>query len=132
MMICKADFEELFPELFRPSEVVRSVDEPSAKRLERWEDDGGRTTSANIIPLPHRRPIQEARRGSSFEVRSLCPPVVEVRLVELVIKSPSSPSRDLCILVRSRTGPVSKIDRLRPKTKVSSWSRTKTFSGFFF
>ena len=50
MMICKADFEELFPELFRPSDIVKSVAEPSARCLARWEDDGGRTTSANIIP----------------------------------------------------------------------------------
>ncbi len=70
MMICKADFEELFPELFRPSDMERSVAEPSAKCLARWEDDGGRTTSTNIIPLPHRRPMQEARRDSNFEVRS--------------------------------------------------------------
>ncbi len=69
MMICKADFEELFPELFRPSDMVKSVAEPSAKCLARWEDDGGRTTSANIILLPHRRPIQEARCGSFFEMR---------------------------------------------------------------
>lgn len=68
MMVCKADFEELFPELFRPSDMERSVAEPSGKCLTRWEDDGGRTTSANIIPLPHRRPIQEARRGSFFEM----------------------------------------------------------------
>lgn len=69
MMICKADFEELFPELFRPSDMVRSVAEPSGKSLARWEDEGGRTTSANIIPLPHRRPIQETQRGSVFELR---------------------------------------------------------------
>jgi hypothetical protein len=60
------------------------------------------------------------------------PPDVEVRLVDLIKNSPSSPSRDLCILVRSNTRPVSKIDRVRPKTKVSSWSHTKTFSGFCF
>ena len=69
MMISKADFGELFPELFRPSDMERSVAEPSAKCLARWEDDGGRTTSANIIPLAHRRPIQDARRGSFFEMR---------------------------------------------------------------
>lgn len=68
MMLCKADFEELFQDLFRPKDMVSSVAEPSAKCLARWEDDGGRTTSANIIPLPHRRPIQEARRNSNFEV----------------------------------------------------------------
>lgn len=119
-MLCKADFEELFPELFRPSDMVSSVAEPSAKCLARWEDDGGRTTSASVIPLPQRRPIQEARRGSFFEVRRRCPPLIEVRLVDLVINSPSSPSRDLRILVRSRTGRVFKIDRLRSKTKVSS------------
>lgn len=69
MMLCKADFEELFPDLFRPRDVVSLTAEPSAGCLARWEDDGGRTTSANIIPLPRRRPIQEARRGSFFEVR---------------------------------------------------------------
>lgn len=69
MMICKADFEELYPELFRPSDMERSVAEPRAKCLARWENDGGRTTSTNIIPLPHRRPIQEARRGSVFKAR---------------------------------------------------------------
>ena len=44
MMICKADFEELFPELFQPSDMVSSVPGPSVKCLARWEDDGGRTT----------------------------------------------------------------------------------------
>lgn len=73
MMICKAEIEELFPELFRPSDMERSVAEPSAKCLARWEDNGGRTTSTNIIPLPHRRPMQKARRDSVFEVRSRCP-----------------------------------------------------------
>ncbi|MBN8189995.1 hypothetical protein JF540_25245 [Salipiger thiooxidans] len=68
MMICKADFEELFPELFRPSDMERSVADPGAKCLARWEDDGGRTTSTNIIPLPHRRRMQETRRDSIFEV----------------------------------------------------------------
>ena len=67
MMICKADFEELFPELFRPSDMERSVAEPGAKCLARREDDGGRTASANIIPLRHRRPVQEGRRDSIFE-----------------------------------------------------------------
>ena len=70
MMICKADFEELFPELFRPSDMERSVAEPGAKCLARWEDDDGRTTSTNIIPLPHRRRMQETRSDSNFEVRS--------------------------------------------------------------
>lgn len=68
MMLCKADFEELFPDLFRPKYIEPSAARPSARCLARWEDDGGRTTSANIIPLPHRRPIQEARRNSNFEV----------------------------------------------------------------
>lgn len=69
MMICKADFEELFPDLFRPTDIEPSAAKPSARCLERWEDDGGRTTSGNSIPLPRRRPIQEARHGSFFEVR---------------------------------------------------------------
>ncbi|KAA8606069.1 hypothetical protein AL036_16185 [Salipiger aestuarii] len=69
MMICKADFEELFPDLLGPKVRRPSAAGPSAECVARWEDDGGRTTSANIIPLPRRRPIQEARRGSFFEVR---------------------------------------------------------------
>lgn len=69
MMICKADFEELFPDLFRPTDIEPSAAKPSAKCLARWEDDGGRTTSASTVPLPQHRPIQEARLGSFFEVR---------------------------------------------------------------
>ncbi len=69
MMICEADFEELFPDRFGPKEIDPSAATPSASCLARWEDDGGRTTSADIIPLSHRRPIREARRGSVFEVR---------------------------------------------------------------
>ncbi|AZQ68684.1 hypothetical protein EF888_17045 [Silicimonas algicola] len=41
MMICKADFEDLFPLMFQPEDKVWVV-EPSAKALARWEDDGGR------------------------------------------------------------------------------------------
>ncbi|TCO68705.1 hypothetical protein [Rhodovulum euryhalinum] len=71
MMICKADFEELFPDLFGPKDIEPLAATPSARCLARWEDDGGRTISANIIPLPRRWPIQEDRRGSFFEVRRL-------------------------------------------------------------
>lgn len=39
MMICKADFEELFPELFRPSDRERSVAEPGAVGRRWWSHD---------------------------------------------------------------------------------------------
>ncbi len=45
MMICKADFEELFPETFRSHQrplAGRTVGNPSPACLARWEDDGGR------------------------------------------------------------------------------------------
>lgn len=45
MMICNADFEELFPDLFQtePDPAVQQVaGEPSVECIARWEDDGGR------------------------------------------------------------------------------------------
>ena len=44
MIICKADFEELFPEIFAPEPHLSpklKVHQPSAECLRRWEDDGG-------------------------------------------------------------------------------------------
>ena len=42
MRICKADFEELFPETFRAKENLR-IRKPEIACINRWEDDGGRT-----------------------------------------------------------------------------------------
>jgi len=45
MMICNADFEELFPALFRPASAPASAARqpaPDANCIARWEDDGGR------------------------------------------------------------------------------------------
>lgn len=44
MMICDADFEELFPNLFQPEHadtVQPTAKAPSAECIARWEDDGG-------------------------------------------------------------------------------------------
>jgi len=41
-MICRADFEELFPEIFRPTPMSGSRQSPTEECLARWEDDGGR------------------------------------------------------------------------------------------
>lgn len=49
MMICKADFEELFPHLFQPepAPVARKMARPaSAECLARWENEGGATLPA--------------------------------------------------------------------------------------
>ena len=49
MMICNADFEELFPDLFaRKANGGSSArhDAPSKTCVARWEDDGGRTSLA--------------------------------------------------------------------------------------
>lgn len=50
MMICKADFEELFPETFRKQED-HPAGGPDAASLSRWEDDGGRTVSLPQRPV---------------------------------------------------------------------------------
>ena len=45
MMICKADFEELFPEIFAPESrngPKTTALQPNAECLVRWEDGGGR------------------------------------------------------------------------------------------
>lgn len=44
MMICAADFEELFPDLFQPataSDAQPKAKAPSTECIARWEDDGG-------------------------------------------------------------------------------------------
>ncbi|MEP3687498.1 MULTISPECIES: hypothetical protein [Sulfitobacter] len=40
MMLCRADFEELFPEMFEP-QVSATPAAPSDDCVARWEDDGG-------------------------------------------------------------------------------------------
>lgn len=53
MMICKADFEELFPATFKPklrSSTVLALPEPAPACIARWEDDGGRTTPVTVRP----------------------------------------------------------------------------------
>lgn len=42
MMICRADFEELFPETFRPTPKSDSGQSRTEECLARWEKDGGR------------------------------------------------------------------------------------------
>lgn len=49
MMICKADFEELFPDLFQPEpnpDTPRMAKPANARCIARWEDDGGRSLPA--------------------------------------------------------------------------------------
>lgn len=44
MMLCKADFEELFPEVFAPERHRAERTAPAGNRpvcIARWEDDGG-------------------------------------------------------------------------------------------
>ena len=50
MMLCKADFEELFPELFPRENQATLSPAPSADCVARWEDDGG-----TVAPSPSRR-----------------------------------------------------------------------------
>lgn len=53
MMICNADFEELFPALFRPAPVSASAmpqPAPNASCIARWEDDGGRI-APSALPI---------------------------------------------------------------------------------
>ena len=44
MMVCKADFEELFPEVFKPEGRDAERTAPAGARpacIARWEDEGG-------------------------------------------------------------------------------------------
>ena len=46
MMICKPEFEELFPDMLKPEQcqvTAPSAPEPRTPCFDRWEDDGGRT-----------------------------------------------------------------------------------------
>ncbi len=64
MMICKSDFEDLFPEIFQPDETC----------IARWEDDGGRTkrvpqvgpTSGSVQTSLGDSGHQPARAGEVF------------------------------------------------------------------
>ena len=60
MMICKADFEDLFPGLFPPEDKAPSVAKPSAEALPRREDDGARAASAETAPQGTRQPPRKA------------------------------------------------------------------------
>lgn len=53
MMICKADFEELFPEVFKPGRrPLAQVPEAAPERLIAWpEADGGRPQLRHPDPL---------------------------------------------------------------------------------
>ena len=51
MMICRADFEDLFPLMFQP-EDNDWVAEPSALSVARWEDDGGRPAPVELTGRP--------------------------------------------------------------------------------
>lgn len=45
MMLCKADFEEIFPELFKPTKCALAETSVAANHpacIARWEDEGGR------------------------------------------------------------------------------------------
>lgn len=53
MMICKADFEELFPEIFVSGSnngLNASVQQPNAERSVRWEDDDGGRLDTLLAP----------------------------------------------------------------------------------
>lgn len=59
MMICKADFEELFPEIFAPEPnngLKASVQQPNARRSVRWEDDDGGRLDTLLAPCEMSRP----------------------------------------------------------------------------
>lgn len=58
MMICKADFEELFPTIFptKPKAApAAKMAAPSAACIDRWESDGGR-----VLPKPPRKNTPDA------------------------------------------------------------------------
>lgn len=58
MMLCKADFEELFPELFEQPRRTPAL--PSADCVARWEDDGGAPAVMNRTATSRPWPAQAA------------------------------------------------------------------------
>ncbi|MBK0328411.1 hypothetical protein I5535_14065 [Rhodobacteraceae bacterium F11138] len=70
MMICAADFEELFPDLFAPEPafVVRpAANAPSAECIARWEDDGG--SHAEIAPSRRNAPARSP--ASKYDIERM-------------------------------------------------------------
>jgi|GEM_PF-6247695 len=68
MMICNADFDELFPDLFPPEHVpaVEPIAKaPSAECIAHWEDDGG----GHLPPAPPVRfaPVRHPAFGYDIE-----------------------------------------------------------------
>lgn len=62
MMLCKADFEEIFPELFKPNQFHLAEKPVGVTRpacIARWEDDGGR-----LCKQLHRHDAPVARTAS--------------------------------------------------------------------
>lgn len=60
MMICDADFEELFPDLFQPEPApgMQPIAKgPSAECIARWEDDGGLPGAPRERTAPVRSPV---------------------------------------------------------------------------
>lgn len=58
MMLCKADFEQLFPESFAPEQMIETETfdlGPSAACIARWEDDGGLTLAEFASDQPPAR-----------------------------------------------------------------------------
>ncbi len=54
MMLCKADFDELFPNMFDPGQrplAALSSAAPDIACITRWEDDGGRTLAIQPRPM---------------------------------------------------------------------------------
>lgn len=60
MMICKADFEDLFPGLFPPEDKAPSVAKAKAAGRARRDDDGARTASVETLPQGTRHPPRKA------------------------------------------------------------------------
>lgn len=60
MMICDADFEELFPDLFQPEPapvMQPAAKAPTAECFARWEDDGGLPRAPRERTAPVRGPV---------------------------------------------------------------------------
>lgn len=67
MMICAADFEELFPDLFQPEHVHAATGRakaPSAECIARWEDDGGK----HVPSAPRGRTASVSRPAFDYQI----------------------------------------------------------------
>ena len=111
MMICKADFEELFPHIFapdsRPSVAPGSGVKPGVASIARWEDDGGRT----LAPQP--RQLVQAAKPRQIGYKARNPERIGATLAMLPVSAAVGTAFSMMEAWGRRAGPSQRLAPLR-------------------